>query len=150
MDEFIRKKAAINAINRNHRSHCNFNGVAYNFYSRAMEDVKGTPAERVVSKDVYDQVNREKCEAVSRLAEIEKEKAKTSNWINVDDRLPEEAGFYLVKVGADRNPIRVLEYRPDNFFSKDRCFWKASCGYVFNWFVTHWMPLPGFPKESEQ
>ena len=46
-------------------------------------------------------------------------------WINVKDRLPESAGWYLVFFRGKKWPF-------DNHYHK----------------VTHWMPLPEPPKEG--
>ena len=63
-------------------------------------------------------------------------------WIPCSERLPEENGFYLVSVGAVRNPIRVYEYKPCKSHGKEN-LWKGSdISYCFNWFVEAWMPLP--------
>lgn len=64
-----------------------------------------------------------------------------SEWIRVDDRLPEEDGYYLVYGNSNRGLI---------FMTSD--WYDAS---VYDWWhyphaqVTHWMPLPE-PPESEE
>lgn len=71
-----------------------------------------------------------------------------SNWIRAEEKLPGDAGFYLVKVGARYKPIRIYEYEPSPF-AGDKNLWINEFGsYVFNWFVEYWMRLPGLPEEE--
>ncbi len=70
-------------------------------------------------------------------------------WISVEERLPEENGFYLVKVESPHIPVRAYEYKPDMGWDGNDRLWKGYDGsYVFDHFVTHWMPLPEPPKEE--
>ncbi len=63
------------------------------------------------------------------------------NWINVDDRLPDISGFFLIhKINYNFNPRKSwLECASFNAVTKK-----------FNWsdhtVVTHWMPLPSPPE----
>jgi hypothetical protein len=68
-----------------------------------------------------------------------------AEWIDVNERLPEEEGRYIV---CTKN---ITGWKP----LKNTVF---ICGYMFNDFiymgwennpVTHWMPLPEPPKEGE-
>ena len=72
-----------------------------------------------------------------------------AKWIPVTERLPEEIGWYLVKVEAPYKPIRIYKYEPSKWYNDDDNLWRDGDGgdgyYVFNWFVTHWMPLPEPP-----
>lgn len=54
-----------------------------------------------------------------------------SEWISVEDRLPEEDG-------------RVLAYFPD--MAGSDCEIQISKAWALNKFVSHWMPLPNPPK----
>ena len=65
-------------------------------------------------------------------------------WIPVSERLPEERGFYLVKVCAEYRPIRIYAFSPWDM-DKERKFWindSDSHSHVFDHFVEAWMPLP--------
>ena len=79
--------------------------------------------------------------------------ARCGEWVSVDDRMPQNDGFYLVNVGADYRPIRVFEYKPNNdiVFPEHQNLWVADSGTrCFNWFVTHWMPLPEPPEGVQE
>ena len=65
----------------------------------------------------------------------------TSEWISVEDRLPEREGKYLVY--TVKGAIRFGEYR--SYLVGDSKF----CGPQFDYYVTHWMPLPDPPKGGE-
>lgn len=56
-----------------------------------------------------------------------------NGWINVNDRLPETSGEYLVC-------IRCKYMQIADFFD----------GFFNYAHVTHWMLLPGLPKEGEE
>lgn len=54
-------------------------------------------------------------------------------WINVDDRLPEEIGYYLVIIGNDMlYSIDIAEYSENRWHKHDR--------------VIYWQDLPDYPK----
>ena len=63
-------------------------------------------------------------------------------WISVDDRLPEEDGYYLCCIKSslfpDRVYIDILECDKGSFEE----------GHIYTDTVTHWMPLPEPPKEG--
>lgn len=76
-----------------------------------------------------------------------------SEWISVDDRLPDETGRYLAvkkrfapdELGGNRTDIVILRFFVDNGFRMPT--------YIPDWIneeindeVTHWMPLPEPPK----
>lgn len=65
-------------------------------------------------------------------------------WIPCSERLPEEKGFYLVKVCAEYRPIRIYAFSPWGM-DEERKFWindTDSHSHVFNHFVEAWQPLP--------
>lgn len=81
---------------------------------------------------------------VLSIAELERDR-----WISVEERLPEENGYYLVKVCSPHIPVRAYEYKPDREWDDNDKLWKGYDGsYVFDHFVTHWRPLPEPPKEE--
>ena len=54
-------------------------------------------------------------------------------WISVDDRLPEEIGYYLVIIGNDMlYSIDIAEYSESRWHKHDR--------------VIYWQDLPDYPK----
>ena len=70
-----------------------------------------------------------------------------SEWISVDERLPEEKtmvlGFYHVvyKNGGHHDSTLVMELR-------NGLFVPFNCSPIRNGSVTHWMPLPEAPKKG--
>ena len=64
---------------------------------------------------------------------------KQSEWISVDERLPERMKTVLVCVkGYLKKPIMVVSEMLEENGSR----WSACAGFT----VTHWMPLPEAPK----
>ena len=67
---------------------------------------------------------------------------KQSEWISVDERLPDENGRYLVNVDISHMAFEDL------FTVAIMAYGKSHGFYVYNEVekVTHWMPLPEAPK----
>lgn len=65
-------------------------------------------------------------------------------WIDVNDRLPEESGDVLVYRGSH---MTVCTYSKKHrlFNAFDDCSKKDAKKYCIE--VSHWMPLPGAPKK---
>ena len=67
-------------------------------------------------------------------------RARVPQWISVDDRLPEEDGYYLCCIKSslfpDRVYIDILECAKSSFEE----------GHIYTDTITHWMPLPEPPK----
>ena len=67
-------------------------------------------------------------------------RARVQEWISVDDRLPEEDGYYLCCIKSslfpDRVYIDILECDKGSFEE----------GHIYTDTVTHWVPLPELPK----
>ena len=67
-------------------------------------------------------------------------RARVQEWISVDDRLPEEDGYYLCCIKSslfpDRIYIDILECDKGSFEE----------GHIYTDTVTHWMSLPELPK----
>ena len=67
-------------------------------------------------------------------------KARMPKWISVDNRLPEEDGYYLCCIKSslfpDRVYIDILECTKSSFEE----------GHIYTDTVTHWTPLPEPPK----
>ena len=64
-------------------------------------------------------------------------------WISVEDRLPEESGYYLIYQKSDLWFGKVIQTARWN--KTKRIFRGAQAG-CFMEYVTHWMPLPEPPK----
>ena len=62
-------------------------------------------------------------------------------WISVDDRLPEDIGYYLVVYRDKYNGSTSIAL--DNYVKCGAGEWWAS---EFTRNITHWMPLPEPPK----
>ena len=58
-------------------------------------------------------------------------------WIDVNERLPEEDGLYLA-------------HYPDQPYKQKIVFFRSNINKfnLFHELITHWMPLPDAPKES--
>ena len=67
-------------------------------------------------------------------------KARVPKWISVEDRMPEEDGYYLCCIKSslfpDRVYIDILECDKGSFEE----------GHIYTDTVTHWMSLPEPPK----
>ena len=67
-------------------------------------------------------------------------KARVQEWISVENRLPEEDGYYLCCIKSslfpDRIYIDILECDKGSFEE----------GHIYTDTVTHWMSLPALPK----
>lgn len=59
---------------------------------------------------------------------------KQGEWISVEDRLPERPGKYLVYTVKGATKLG------------DYCSYLVDDKPQFDWYVTHWMPLPEPPK----
>ena len=72
------------------------------------------------------------------------EEIPEEDWISCDKQLPEKNGSYWCSVYAAQNPIRILEFKPDDSFicPKNQRLWIDGDSYVFNWFVAAWLPRP--------
>lgn len=60
---------------------------------------------------------------------------KQSGWISVEERLPEREGMYL-----------VYTYKGAIKFGDFRSYYAKNDNPQFDYYVTHWMPLPEPPK----
>ena len=60
---------------------------------------------------------------------------KQNGWTSVEERLPEREGTYL-----------VYTYKGAIKFGGFRCYYAENDKPQFDYYVTHWMPLPEAPK----
>ena len=67
-------------------------------------------------------------------------------WISVNDRLPEEEGWYLVYTTPNREhkSINKAMFCKGYAWGNFEPYWRGAGGHWAN--VTHWMPLPQPPK----
>ena len=80
--------------------------------------------------------------AISALrAQQEQESKPLNGWISVQDRLPEESGYYLVFTDIGRIGLLAYSKKYQAFNAHDDSY---SEEYVIP--VTHWMPMPAQPK----
>ncbi len=66
-------------------------------------------------------------------------------WINVNERLPEDSGSYLVR--TVRNDTEVSWYHQADYMmddNREKQWYAPRTDYEV--YVTHWMPLPEPPK----
>lgn len=70
-------------------------------------------------------------------------RARIPQWISIDDKLPEEDGYYLCCIKSslfpDRVYIDILECDKGSFEE----------GHIYTDTVTHWMPIPPEPPKGE-
>ena len=74
------------------------------------------------------------------ICEIEEQKAAdvqaVDRWISVEDRLPEEIGYYLVVIGNEMLvSIDIAEYSENHWHKHDK--------------VLYWQPLPDYPDATK-
>lgn len=94
------------------------------------------------------------CEACARRddrieqLQAENERLRTAldkEWINVEDRLPERAGYYLVVLNGNHTSYALfnskMKHHPAMWTSRQQDRTSE---------VTHWQPLPEPPKEESQ
>jgi hypothetical protein len=68
------------------------------------------------------------------------QKGNIVEWISVKDRLPEKGTYVLTYDGLDMNLAR--------FTGEDsKYYWDCDTYGMYDYDVTHWMPLPPPPKE---
>lgn len=65
-------------------------------------------------------------------------------WISVDERTPETSGTYIVC--CKEQDLKHVTFAK---FYKKLGYWELKGSRTF-WKVTHWMPLPEPPKESDK
>jgi hypothetical protein len=62
----------------------------------------------------------------------------SSEWISVDDRLPEKEGYYDFCING-KPAIEMNHWRPDDFFDP-KVTWMFDWYSAGGWCVTHWKP----------
>jgi len=78
----------------------------------------------------------EQCtELIARIAELEEER----RWIPVDERLPDDSTMVLFTDGVTKG---IGKFSEDGFYD----YWYDG---FFNKPVTHWMPLPESPNDTQ-
>jgi len=75
-----------------------------------------------------------------------------TDWINVQDRLPEKTGIYpACSMMKERNPPEdwldaLCEFNAEA--GKTESKWRHTSGFYDNG-ITHWMPLPEPPRSED-
>ena len=80
-----------------------------------------------------------------------------SEWVNVKERMPEQAGLKVLVSAYSKNGHRSVFtafigygdgkwYTPDH--DKMQCPYKGENTVCDRWTITHWMSLPEPPKEE--
>ncbi len=68
---------------------------------------------------------------------------ENTEWISVDERLPEESGYFLVYISRESEGFRVNAY----YYCEDEMWENGDTMASSEYFgITHWMPLPEPPK----
>lgn len=123
-------------------------------YLAAYEDSGLTPKEvaKLVSPEMtkvarllLDMLESDTAQHMAELLRAVKEEWQPSCWIPVTERLPEVPGGYIVHTRwAEASTVITYYGKRKN----GEQLWCDADGNYYN--VTHWMPLPEPPKESEQ
>lgn len=77
---------------------------------------------------------------------IVKQHQGESDWVSVDERLPDESGEYLVYCIGDSGFAKDRKARSVMLFNVEKNIW-ASLSPIFK--VTHWQALPNPPSEVQ-
>lgn len=87
---------------------------------------------------------RERDALKARVAELE---AQVPRWTSVTERLPEESGWYLVRLEYMEHACKVCFLKEEDKIRSHYPTWsEGSCELELE-DITHWMPLPPAPKE---
>lgn len=100
-----------------------------------LRELKELREENKVLISECDRLIKEKGELLSKVSGAVKaaDVQPVDRWISVDDRLPEEIGYYLVIIGNDMlYSIDIAEYSENRWHMHDR--------------VIYWQDLPDYPK----
>lgn len=82
---------------------------------------------------------------IDALAYIQQLEATQPKWISVEERLPDDNGYFLTKIHCDkRDWIEV-----NTFDHTEKEWWHDTGNRTeeATEFVTHWIPIPEPPKE---
>ena len=110
---------------KNRNNHVNeVNEMATTIYSFLRSDTMS----RAMASLLYGEGYRKQSEPISCTHE------NGGEWISVEDRLPERPGKYLVY--TVKGATKLGEF----------CSYLVDDEPQFDWYVTHWMPLPEPPK----
>ena len=70
-----------------------------------------------------------------------------SEWISVDERLPEKDDYVLVYVYVGLNdPEGQMEVKSMDYYPEAWVGHPNKPANECHWYITHWMPLPRPPK----
>lgn len=95
--------------------------------------------------------NNRNLDEICPLCYWEKYFVPKTEWISVDERLPEEDGWYITYTNANGKDNGVIAQRLVTTTIKGkktrRWEWQTR---VSPWIVTHWMPLPEPPRTPKE
>lgn len=83
------------------------------------------------------------CNERNYAEEIYNAGCRKQEWISVDERLPNESGYFLVYIPRESAGFRVNAY----YYCENET-WEDGNGMASSEYygITHWMPLPEAPK----
>lgn len=73
-----------------------------------------------------------------------------TEWISVEERLPEQEGWYLVYTMPDKKhkSVNKAEFRKGYEWNNFEPYWRGAGGNWGN--VAYWMPLPEPPRTPQK
>ena len=84
-------------------------------------------------------------EKIKRIADhLIRNGVTVQEWVSVEDRLPEESGYYLVFTDVGRNEVLSYSKKYQAFNAFDDAYSEENVVPV-----THWMPLPLAPEDMK-
>ena len=88
--------------------------------------------------------------ALALMAAQELEVARP-RWISVKERLPEVDVKVLVYATSEHDSVVAITSISDNLYGRNLKGWRNPWMCFFHEYaITHWMPLPEWPKEEEK
>lgn len=76
------------------------------------------------------------------------DKNTSTQWVSVEDRLPEDGEKVLVFGKCRCSKVKPYTNTAYYYDASNKPYWDMGC-YKQDEVITHWMPLPEPPKESE-
>ena len=108
-------------------------------YAYNLTRVKSAFACGTMGFDDFEEFDEETVEDIASY--LIKNGVTVQEWISVDDRLPEESGYYLVFEDIGRSEVLSYSKKYQAFNAYDDSYSESNVIPV-----THWMPMPNPPK----
>ena len=108
-------------------------------YAYNLTRVKSAFACGTMGFDDFEEFDEETVEDIASY--LIKSGVTVQEWISVDDRLPEESGYYLVFEDIGRSEVLSYSKKYQAFNAYDDSYSESNVIPV-----THWMPMPNPPK----